>query len=313
MRNILTVDGHCDTAYKAKKLNIPIYRTDAKTHLDIEILMGEIPHIQLFALYSDTVSVDEHYRETVDLMDYLYRYLDPVKNDIVIIDNKEKVKECICSNKLGIIISLEGAYLLANNPHRLEMLYKLGVRCISLTWNHGNELCGGIGDKEDRGLSEQGREIIRKMNNLGIVVDLSHISKRGFWDIIDMTEKPVIASHSNCTSICPHRRNLDDDQIKAIGRLNGVIGINFVPDFLGEGKNSISGIVDHIEFVIEKAGPNCVGLGSDFDGTEKLPDDIDGYKAFYKIKNELSKRNYDNIQIGKILGGNFQRVFKEVL
>ena len=313
MKSLLTIDAHCDTIYKAYKNSHSLINADGKTHLDFKNLRHISPHIQFFALYSDKRECDNHFFEILQMIDFFYREIEQNNDIITLVKDRKSLDQFMNSGKTGAILALEGAYLLENNLHRLDLLYSLGIRCISLTWNNGNSLCGGIEDSPNRGLSKEGKEAIARMNQMGILIDLSHISKKGFWDIVDITVKPVIATHSNCASLCSHPRNLDDNQIKAIGKLNGVIGINFVPKFLGEDKNCISGIVDHIEHVIQTAGIDCVGLGSDFDGTEKLPSDVRRINDIDKIAQELLKRNYAPKDIEKILGENFLRVIQEVI
>ncbi|MBA1333928.1 MAG: Microsomal dipeptidase [Firmicutes bacterium] len=313
MKHLLTIDAHSDTVYSAKKQNIRMYDTDGKTHLDLKNLLESTPHIQFFALYSDLRDPDKHYHDILETLDFLYSHLYQYSYSLKLIEKRKDLEECLMPGKLGIIIAIEGSYLLDGNPHRLQQLHRLGIRCLSLTWNDSNGLSGGIGDSEDRGLSPLGKEIVNKAHELGIILDVSHISRRGFWDIIDIADKPIIATHSNCITICSHPRNLDDSQLKAIGELNGVVGINFVPDFLGKDKANVSGIVDHIEYVMDKAGKNCVGLGSDFDGMEKLPDDIRGCEAYYLIECELAKRNFSGEEIGKIMGGNLKRIIEAVI
>lgn len=310
---MITVDAHCDTISKAYQLNLSVKNTDGKTHIDLNGLNSIKPHIQFFAIYDESRNSDIHFFNTVRLIDYFYSEICSNNDIITLVKNKENLNSCISSKKTGVVLAIEGAYFLENNIHRLDLLYNLGVRCLSLVWNDGSSLCGGIGDSIDRGLSEIGKMAIIKMNKLNMLIDLSHISKRGFWDIIDMTERPVIATHSNCTSICDHPRNLNDSQIKAIGKSKGVIGINFVPKFLGKEKNNVSGIVDHIEHLVQIAGIDCIGLGSDFDGTEDLPQDIKKIEEINRIVDELLKRKFTSRDIEKIMGNNFLRVIKEIM
>lgn len=312
MKNILSIDGHCDAVYKAYRHGFSLKQA-INMHVDLERLAYLRPHIQFFALYSDKRECDSHFSEVFKLIDFFYREILAYSDIITLVKDIKSFNKSLAGDKIGAILSLEGAYLMQNNLHRLDLLYSLGVRCISLTWNNGNSLCGGIGDTFNSGLSREGKKAVLKMNQLGILIDLSHISKKGFWDIIDITDKPVVATHSNCTSLCSHPRNLDDRQLKAIASLNGVVGINYVPIFLGDHRNSISGIVDHIEHAIQIAGINCVGLGSDFDGTEDLPAGIGGIEHIEGILDELLKRNYSLNDIRKILGANFARVIDEVV
>jgi len=313
MKKYLTVDAHCDSVSKAYNQKTTFVDSRGETHIDLKSLGSITPHIEFFALFCDSFETQKHYRGIIELIDYFHKELSGSTNPPVLIKNSGSLTDCIENNRLGIILAVEGAYLLADNLHRIDELYRLGVRCISLTWNPGNGLCSGIGDSEDKGISKQGRRAVERINQLGIIMDVSHISKKGFWDIIELTDKPVIASHSNCLSICPHSRNLDDRQLAALGKLGGVAGVNFVPDFLGRGKDNVSGIADHIEHIMEKAGIDSVGLGSDFDGTKELPGGICGAKGFIRVYEELQKRGYGTSDIEKIMGGNFYRVINNTL
>ncbi len=313
MKKILSIDAHCDTVLKSYRQGVTFLDNGGVTHIDIAGLKTIKPHIQFLALFCDSFKTSEHYHGVMELIDYFYRELSQGQRDVVLIENNDNLASCVEYDRLGIILAVEGAYLLVDNLHRIEELYRLGVRCISFTWNPGNGLSGGIGDSSDKGLTMQGKAAVKKINDLGMLIDVSHISRKGFWDIIELTDRPVIASHSNCLSICRHVRNLDDRQLTALGKLGGVIGVDFVPDFLGSDKSSVSGIADHIEHIIEKAGIDSVGLGSDFDGTEELPRGISGAEGFSKIYEELLKRGYGDLEAGKIMGGNFHRVIKQAL
>ena len=198
----------------------------------------------------------------------------------------------------------------------LRVLYRLGVRLITLTWNQRNQIADGIGEsRTGSGLTEFGLKVIDEMNDLGMLIDVSHLSETGFWDVIKRSKTPIIASHSNCYALCSHLRNLKDEQIKALTDKDGVVGISFVPNFLTQErrKTTVKDVVTHIDYLVEKAGINYVGLGSDFDGTGGLPLGLEGVEKMPNITAELLNRGYKEGEIEKILGGNFLRVFKKVV
>ena len=146
-----------------------------------------------------------------------------------------------------------------------------------------------------------------------MLVDLSHISERGFWDVIETTSKPIIVSHSNAREICSHPRNLFNEQITAVAKNGGVIGINLYPEFLNnDGKATIKDVLKHIEHIVSIAGPDDIGLGADFDGIEKTPDDISGVENINIIFEHLGRLNYSNEIIEKIAGDNFIRLIKDL-
>jgi membrane dipeptidase len=164
------------------------------------------------------------------------------------------------------------------------------------------------------GLTPFGKKVVEEMNSLGMLVDVSHISEKGFWDVLELTRSPIIASHSNAQSICSHVRNLTDEQIKAIGKNGGVMGINFYPAFLNDSKKaSVTDIVNHIEHMASLVGCDYIGIGADFDGVEALPEGINGLQDVEKVINTLLKLNYSQEWVEKIAGLNFLRVIKSVL
>jgi membrane dipeptidase len=148
------------------------------------------------------------------------------------------------------------------------------------------------------------------MNNLGMLVDISHISEHGFWNVIDIAERPVIASHSCCKTLCGHPRNLTDEQIKALAQNGGSMGVTFVPRFVAPKEPTFQDLIDHIDHAVQLVGPNHVGIGSDFDGGGTLIKDA---TVFPQFTEELLNRNYSEEDIHKILGENHLRVIKEAI
>ncbi|MFY9416452.1 MAG: membrane dipeptidase, partial [bacterium] len=162
------------------------------------------------------------------------------------------------------------------------------------------------------GLTSLGLETVAAMNRLGMVVDVSHLSPAGFWDVLEHSRHPVIASHSNARGLHDHPRNLDDEQIKALAARGGVIGINFAPQFLGPGAR-LETVLDHIDYIARLAGCDCIGLGSDYDGIAATPGGLEDVSRLPNITRGLVARGYSDSDILKILGGNFARVFSQVI
>jgi membrane dipeptidase len=187
---------------------------------------------------------------------------------------------------------------------------------MSVTWNNDNELGCGAETKNDTGLTELGINYVKKLNQLGIIIDVSHSSEKSFWDIISITEKPAIASHSNVFELCNCKRNLKDNQIKAIAENGGVIGICFYSDFLNSNKKaSVTDIVEHIKYIRKLVGINYIGLGSDFDGMEiqKTANGVDNISRINNITKELKLQGFKNEEIDKIMWNNWSKVFKKLL
>jgi membrane dipeptidase len=232
---------------------------------------------------------------------------------------------------------------------------------MTLTWNNSTSWATSAADETEKGdslpfkgLSGFGKKIIRRMNALGVMVDLSHVGERTFWDVIAVTTKPVLVSHSSVYAICPSRRNLSDDQIRAVAKNNGVICVNFYSGFIDSSfqrkareirrqhkslvdsinhstddhwkaemlidsaldrnyaaaRPALSVLIDHIDYIAKLVGTDYVGLGSDFDGIESLPREMDDVTFLPNITRELLKRGYSEKDVRKILGGNVLRVFE---
>ena len=266
---------------------------------------------------------------------------------------------------LSCMIGVEGGHAIENDLLKLEKLYDRGMRYLGVTWNNSNDWATSAKDEtlkrdslEFIGLSDFGKEVIRKCNELGIMIDISHAGDQTVKDILQISNKPIIASHSSVYNICPHFRNLKDDQMYAIKNNGGVIFINFYPAYIDPtfaekekkmkefqkplidsvnaiyGENTDAGwykvseelaphynsilpdlgdVVDHIDYVKKLIGINHVGIGGDWDGVEVLPKNIEHIGKLPALTEMLIDRGYTKKEIRKILGGNFKRVFKEVL
>jgi len=223
--------------------------------------------------------------------------------------------------KVGVIYHIEGIGGFDSEMHLLNILYRVGLRSFGITWSDLNLFGSGTsfipGTPEDtRGITAEGRELIKEANKLGVIVDVSHLSDKSFYDVLEVTSKPIIASHSSCRAISPHSRNLTDQMIKDLAENNGVVGINFGNSFLRgdcsrNTKTRYTKIIDHIDHVVNLVGPNHVGFGSDFDGTG-VPDSLKDVTGYNLLVKELEKRDYSDVDIDKICHGNFVRIFKDV-
>ncbi len=236
------------------------------------------------------------------------------ESDICIVRNTTDIHTAKSNGKLGAILAIENSEAVERSLNILRCLYNLGVRSIGLTHNPNTWASTGNDEGETGGgLTKFGIQLVKEMNKLGILVDVSHISERGFWDVLDVSNTPIIASHSNCKTLCNHSRNLTNEQLKAIAVNGGVVGITFVPGFITEdgwqNKPPFVKLINHIEYAIDVAGINNVGIGSDFDGGGDLLQDASEYP---RITEELSERGYSDEAIQKVLGGNLLRVFGSV-
>ena len=197
----------------------------------------------------------------------------------------------------------------------LEVFYWQGLRAIGLTWNHRNELADGLGVQSDYGLTPFGREVVKRMNTLGMVVDLAHINEAGFWEAMALSTDPVIVSHANAKALCGHRRNMNDAQLDAIRDKGGFIGMCFAPSFLTENPSDakLEDVIRHIDYICERIGPEHVAFGSDYDGIESTPEGLEDVSCFPKILARLEALGYSAEDRQKIAHGNVVRVYRHVL
>lgn len=313
----IVFDGHCDTILEIMNHKKSLGSRTPTGHLDIPRMQEGGVDVQFFAVFiEDIYKPDRSLKRTLQLIDCFYKEIEKNQNDILLVTNFNQIKEANKKGKIAAILSIEGGEALEGDLGVLRVLYKLGVRLLTLTWNQRNQIADGIGEsRTGSGLTEFGLKVIDEMNDLGMLIDVSHLSETGFWDVVKRSKAPIVASHSNCYALCPHLRNLKDEQIKALTDKGGVIGITFVPNFLTQEKRktTVEDVVKHIDYLVEKVGVDYVGLGSDFDGTGSLPLGLEGVDKIPNITEELLDRGYKEKDIKKILGENFLRVFKEVV
>jgi membrane dipeptidase len=217
--------------------------------------------------------------------------------------------------KLGVILGVEGGDCVGEELWILRLLYRLGVRLLTITWSNRNALADGIWEKDTRGgLTSFGKEVIKEMEALGMIIDVSHLAPAGFWDIAEVAAGPFIASHSNAAAVCPHPRNLSDEQIRCVADRGGVVGVNFYGPHLTEfGSASIDDIIRHIEHLWNVAGEDHVGLGTDYDGMDIVPRELEDVTCLPRLVEKLRQRGHSESRLEKFMGGNFLRVFKTVL
>jgi membrane dipeptidase len=271
------------------------------------------------------------------------------------------IMKAVQQKKLAVLFGVEGGHMIENDLNKLDTLYKRGARYMTLTWNNSTDWATSALDEttktdslKHKGLTNFGKQVVQRMNALGMMVDLSHVGEQTFWDAIHTTSKPVIVSHSCVYALCPFRRNLKDDQIKAVGKNGGVIHVNFYSGFLdsmyerrtelfnAQHKTEIDSLlkinpepyfadkfmfekypaevvamrpplsllIDHIDYIVKMIGVDHVGLGSDFDGVNSLPQQLDDVTTYPLITKALLERGYSEKDIRKILGGNFLRILK---
>jgi membrane dipeptidase len=231
---------------------------------------------------------------------------------VQLVTTAEGIRRCHADGKLGVLLNIEGAEALNGDLSVLRAFCRLGVRILQPVWNHRNAAADGAIEDGGGGLSGFGRELVAEMSRLGMALDLSHLNRAGFFDVLERSEAPVLFTHGNCRALHDHRRNLADDQIRALAEKGGVFGISFVNGFLTSGRADVARVADHLERVIQLVGPAHVAYGSDFDGTDVLPLGLESVADLPNLTAELLARGYAESDLAQILGGNYLRVFEQV-
>lgn len=305
------VDLHCDTISAIQKSGESLYAN--KCHFDIKRAQQAGVGLQFFALFTMPTGMNEALRQ---ILKQVYKYHDEMsqyQEFVYPVLNYEDIDLDNEANKIGCVLHLEGADALGPDAEILFLLHRLGLRSLGLTWNNRNQLADGVGEEPGAGgISKKGREIVRLIDSLGIILDLSHASIRSFYDALELYQKPVLVSHANARAICNHRRNLDDSQLEALAANGGVIGINQVPDFIKEdSKPGMNHLLDHMVYIAEKIGVKHLALGSDFDGDDVLL--MPGVEEYDKWQDLLTGIGFTTGEIRMILRDNALRVMKAVL
>lgn len=308
--NLIFFDAHCDTLEKVTDSAEALRKNSF--HIDLERLMSYDGYIQVFAAFVDKSKWESPHKRALSMIDTYYLELEKNKPVSSHCTNIHQIETALNAHRVACMLSVEGGEAIEGSLEKLDVLYGKGVRIMTLTWNYANEICDGIGEASGGGLTDFGKQVVKKMNRLGMIVDVSHISVKGFWDVLENSTKPFIASHSNAKGLCPHPRNLDDSQIKAIINTGGCIGVNFYPLFVAENRCTAEDIVNHIEYFLELGGENNIGIGSDFDGIDTTPREIHGAEGMNKIVECMLRRNFTQELIEKITSKNFLRVIKLV-
>ncbi|KUK10354.1 MAG: Zn-dependent dipeptidase, microsomal dipeptidase-like protein [Clostridia bacterium 41_269] len=314
-KDIIIADAHCDTILeinKGKKIGI---RSD-KGHVDIPRMIEGNINIQFFAVFVEPQFKPHCALErTLHLIDDFFKEIEENKAKIEIVINFCNIDRILKNNRIAALLCIEGGEAIQEDLSLLRIFYRLGVRCLTLTWNQRNAIGDGINEKPVGGLSNFGIEVIKEMNNLGMLIDVSHLNQGGFWDVIRYSEYPVIASHSNVYEICNHPRNINQKQIKALAEKDGVICITFVPFLLRKCFDTAEAedVVTHIKYIKKLVGVDYIGIGSDFDGTESMPKGLEHVGKMPFLIELLSKNGFKDSEIEKIMGGNIIRLLKRVL
>ena len=269
---------------------------------------------------SDAPRLDPNYAR--DFADELVAVLVELESEggLRVVRTAEELEGCLREGMVAAVLHFEGAENLGPDPGALEERYEAGLRSLGLVWSRPNAYADGVpfrfpsSPDTGPGLTGAGKELVRECNRLGVMIDLSHINERGFWDVAGLSDAPLVASHSNAHALCPASRNLTDRQLDAIRDSDGMVGVNFAVGFLredgGESEDiPLETVVRHVDYLVERVGIDRVGFGSDFDGA-KVPKRIGDVSGLPGLLVALGAQGYDEAALSKLAHGNWIRVLR---
>lgn len=313
------VDMHCDTVSRLFEGTEKGKQADLRKnsfHLDLCRMREAGYLLQNFALFVDK----RRYR---DVTGHAEKLLALYKRELA--RNKDLILPAYCfsdiqknqeQGKMSGLLTLEEGGILKGSQELLRAFYEKGVRMITLTWNYPNEI--GFPNGDERGLTSRGRELVEAMEEMGVIVDVSHLSDAGFYEVAGLTRKPFVASHSNARELCASPRNLTDGMIRILGERGGVAGLNYYPAFLTsvvpgeENPGTVAAVAAHARHIADAGGVEVLGLGSDFDGIDGHKE-LPGVQAVPLLADALKKEGFHTSDLDKIFGGNVLRVYKELI
>lgn len=347
----LVVDTHIDVTPKLQRPDWSFAEEHQDGHVDLPRLRKGGLDALFFSIWMPgTITGPKAVNDAIERIAAVHKLVEDMPDHIVLCTTAEEVRQAHRQGKIAALIGMEGGHMLNNSLAILRMYAKLGVRYLTLTHSRNTDWADSSGDQPKyNGLTDLGKEIVRELNRLGVMVDISHVSDKTFWDVLEISRAPVIASHSSCRALANHPRNMTDEMIKALAAKGGVIHINYHTGFLDDAAaqydrrassrmqqlmatyaNDIERarmelrqefgprptvswekIIEHIDHVVKLVGVDHVGLGSDFDGAE-MPAGMDDVSYLPKITEALLRRGYSESDIRKILGENTLRVMAEV-
>ncbi len=314
-QNAILIDLHNDVLEKVVNgYDLGIW--NSKNHSDIPRFYKGGVDVQFMALWvNPTLYPDNPFQQTLRMIDSFKVQLNKYSTLIAQASNFREIDSLTKIGKLTAILCVEGGHAIEEDLTKLDSLYMLGVRYMTITWNNSTSWATSAQDPQaaTRGLSEFGREVIRKMDSLGMIIDVSHVGAKTIDDILETTNNPIIASHSGVKTLRNHYRNLTDQQIIKIAQKGGVIGVIFYPPYLTIASSAtINNVIAHIDYIKNLVGIDYISLGSDFDGIERVVVGLENVTKFPNLTEALLRRGYSISDIRKIYGENILRVFRQV-
>ncbi len=317
------VDMHCDTLWQLLDLKGEgsLYENDCAVNIQGMREAGTL--IQFFACFTDVREYKENggyekcYLHVQEMIAYIEKQCLLFPEDIACAYSCDDVAKNQAEGRISAVLTVEEGGILNHKPERLEELYRKGIRLMTLMWNHEN--CLGYPNSQDRsvmrkGLKPFGIEIVKRMGEMGMIVDVSHASDGVFWDILQYAKGPVVASHSNCRALCAHPRNLTDEMIRMLAERGGIAGLNFYGMFLENEKGSrLESMTAHLLHMIDVGGGGFPAIGTDFDGFDSKESlDIRDVSQMEKLWDALKKKGVPESQLDKIWSQNALRIIREI-
>ncbi|MDZ7330410.1 MAG: dipeptidase [candidate division KSB1 bacterium] len=315
-RKALVIDLHNDVLEKVVDSGYQLGVRHSYNHSDLPRFFDGGVDAQMFVAWVDPDRyLNVAYQKALQFFDAFDRQVALNSHLIAQAKTADEIIQICEQGKLAGVLVVEGGHAIENDLNKLKQLYQRGMRYMTITWNNSTDWATSARDSRTRtrGLSEFGKQVIRTLDSLGVIIDVSHVGIKTIEDIIAITKNPIIASHSGARALNDHYRNLYDDQIRAIASTGGVIGVVFYPPFLTPyGRVDISTVIKHIDHIVKLVGVDHVALGSDFDGIETTPVGLENVSKFPDLTMALLKHGYSNSDVKKILGENYLRVFRQV-
>ncbi|MEA2571114.1 MAG: rane dipeptidase [Acidobacteriota bacterium] len=353
----ITVDTHADTPSEYLDHPFDLGVVNSRGHFDYPRMKSGQLDAEFFAAY-----VPKSYANKgaaaycLRIMETIHEMVDRYPAWVRFASSTTEMRAAVKDGKRAILIGIEGGHAIEDSLDLLRAFYRFGARYMTLTHTNSNNWADSSGDEaKHNGLTPFGRSVVREMNRLGMLVDISHVSDKTFYDVIETSKAPIIASHSSARALADHKRNMTDDMLRAVAKNHGVVMVNFYPVFLStavaqasvarderlkpliaelKAKDPSEGevykaemkrlmdanplpkiewtvIVEHIDHIVQVAGIDSVGIGSDFDGIGEVPRGMEDVSQLPRIRDELKRRGYSETDIRKVLGENFMRVFAE--
>ena len=307
------IDMHCDTILRCIDSNGEVKLGKNDLCIDVQKLKKAGSLAQFFAMYVDLDKDVEPMDRCLDMIDNFYNEIEENSADIAFAGNIADMEKNRSEGRISAFLTVEEGGAIEGKLQNLRNLHRLGVRLITLTWNYPN--CIGYPNFEwehkDKGLTPFGEEVVAEMNRLGMIIDVAHLSDKGFYDVAKLSTKPFVASHSNARAVEGHPRNLTDDMLRVLAEKGGVTGINFEPIFLGN-EGTVEAMTNQINHMRNVAGIEVVAIGTDFDGTSPLAE-IKDIGCMGILFEALKKEGFTAEEIDKIAYKNAERVIREVL